>query len=252
MMSRGRRLAIFLPVIVTVLLAGVLGAFVVIENQRASDEVATADAIGEEFESDVATFRSEVTAALKAAPGDDPGTLRTALEAAITDPPALRDAPGGGAEQSATYVAAQETERTLLQPYRRLSRELRRADVASRYIAVARDALRLRASDYVGGTLLADSADVRSRLIPAFVAARDKLAAVRVPTGQEKLAVTVRGAIQHVIDEATALANAIDANRSYTFTYREQFQAAIDAVEDYATTVDGDVTEALNAVTSLG
>ena len=89
---------------------------------------------------------------------------------------------------------------------------------------------------------------MRSRLIPAFVKARDDFARVRVPEGQDELAATVLGAVQHVIDQATLLADSIEANRSFTFSYGEQYQAAIDAVDDYATVVAGDLAEAVNAV----
>nr|MCW2728300.1 hypothetical protein [Aeromicrobium sp.] len=248
MTSRGRRLAIFLPVVVTVVLAAVVGALIVVQDQRQSEQVAEADAVAEAFLSDVGTSRVDVLSRLQAARGEDPAALRRVLEAAIAEPPRLETAPAHGAEQSQAYAAAVQTENTFLEPYQSLSRQLRRADVAQTFIAAAREALKLRASDYVESTLVDDSSAVRSRLIPAFVAARDELAKVRVPKGQEKLAATVRGAVQHVIDQATVLADSIDANRAFSFTYAQEFQVAIDAVDDYATTVDGDLTEALNAL----
>ena len=91
---------------------------------------------------------------------------------------------------------------------------------------------------------------MRTRLLPAFVEARDTFAAVRVPTGQQQLAATVRDALQYVVDRATALADSIDAGRSYSFSYTQEFTAAMAAVDDYATTVEGDLAEAVNAVTA--
>jgi hypothetical protein len=244
--DRGRRLAVFLPVLVTVLLAAVIGALIVVQNQRQSDQVTAADGVAEAFLSDVGTFRGEVARAMRGARTADPEALRRALKKALADPPQLGDASPYGTEQSASYVAAQDTEQTFLQPYRRLDRELRKADVSLTFIEAARAALELRATDFVGSGPLDDSGPVRSRLIPAFVAARDRLAMVQVPDGQGRLAATVRDAVQYVIDQATTLADSIEANRSFSFTYSQQFKAAADAVNDYATIVHGDVTEAIN------
>lgn len=242
----------FLPVIVTVLIAAVVGALVVVQNQRQDDQVGQADAVAEAFLSDVGMFQGDVAREVQVARSAAPPDLRRVLETAIADPPELGDAPAYGIEQSEAYAAATQTEQTFLAPYEGLRRELRRADVALTFVAAARDALALRASDYVGAGLLDDSAPLRTRLIPAFVAARDTFVAVRVPTGQDELAATVRGALQYVIDGASTLAARIDADQSYTFTYTEQFQAAIDAVDGYATTVEGDLAEAVNAVTGTG
>ena len=247
-MARERRWAIFLPVIVTVLLAGVVGALIVVQSQQQADRVAEADAVGEAFLSDVGMFEGDVARELSAAQDADAAALRGVLDAAIADPPTLGDVPAEAAEESAAYAMAVQTEQTFLEPYTRLSRELRRAEVAATFVAAAREVLSLRASDYVGFGLLEDSTAVRSRLIPAFVAARDTFAAVRVPREQDDLAAMVRDAAQYVIDQATNLADAIDGNRSFSFTYADEFQAAADAVDDYATTVKGDLTEAVNAV----
>lgn len=248
MSDRGRRLAIFLPVVVTVLLAAVVGALIIVQDQRQSDQVAEADRIAEAYLSDVGMFRGDVAREIRGARTADPGALRRILKKAVADPPLLGDAPGYGTEQSASYAAARDTQQTLLDPYRRLDRALRTADVAMAFVEVARGALELRATDFVGSGLLDDSGPVRTRLIPAFVAARDRLAAVRVPPGQERLAATVHDAVQYVIDQATMLADSIEGNRGFSFTYSRQFQAAADAVDDYATTVQGDLAEAINAL----
>jgi len=73
-----------------------------------------------------------------------------------------------------------------------------------------------------------------------------------VPKGQKKLAATIHDAAQYVINQATTLANKIDARQSFSFSYADQFQAAADALNDYATTVEGDVTEAVNTVIEAG
>jgi flagellar basal body-associated protein FliL len=250
--DRGRPVVIFLPVFVTVLLAAVIGALIVVQSQRQTDQVTAADETAEVFLADVGAFEAEIARQLRGVRTAEPDALRRVLRAAVADPPRLGEASAFGAEQSAPYVAARETEQTLLQPYRRLDRDLRRADVALDFIAAARDALALRATDYVGSGVLVDSGAIRTRLVPAFTAARDELASVRVPKGQERLAATVVAALQHVIDQATRLAVSIETNQAYSFTYADQFRAAATAVDDYAATVDGDLAEALNVVLEGG
>lgn len=237
-----------LPVLVTVLVAAVVGGLVVVEDQRQAERVSQADDAAEAFWSDVGQFRGDVARRLRSTRTGSPAELRRVLRDATDDPPRLAGAPADGVEQSSAYAAASRTAETFMRPYDRLDRALRRADVAVRFVEVARRALSLRATDYVGFGVLDDSSAVRSRLIPAFVEARDELAAVRVPAGQEALAATGRGAVQHVVDEATRLATRIESGRSYSFSYAERFDEATAAVEDFATSVEGDVTEAVNAV----
>lgn len=241
----------FLPVIVTLLSAAAVGAAIVVQDHRQTARLARADEVAEAFLSDVGMFRGDVAREIERARAKDPAELRRVLASSIADPPVLGEAPGG-AERSEAYASATETARTFLAPYRRLDRRLRRADVALTFVAEARAALEVRATDYVGFGPIGDSAVVRSRLVPAFVEARDDFADVRVPRGREELAATVRDALQYVIDRAGALADSIDAGRSYSFPYTREFTAARDAVDDYATTVEGDLTEAVDAVTSTG
>jgi hypothetical protein len=246
--SRPVRLVMFLPVIVTLLTAAAVGAAIVVQDHRETTRTARADEVAEAFLSDVGMFQGDVARAIARAPAAEPAELRRALESATADPPELGEAPAG-AEQSTAYASAVETSRTYLRPYRRLDRQLRRADVALSFVAAAREALGVRATDYVGFGPIGDSGAVRSRLVPAFVEARDEFTQVRVPHGQEPLAATVRDALQYVIDEAGLLAASIEAGRAYSFSYTQQFTAARAAVDDYATTVEGDVAEAVNAVT---
>lgn len=240
---------IFWPVVVTVVIGAVVGALVLVQAQRQSDEVAAADKAANAYLVEVESFRSEVAREVSGAREADPGKLRRVVDKAIADPPRLVDAPAYGEERSAAYAEAREAQRTVLRPYRRLSRELRRADVALDFIAAARGALRLRVTDLIGATTVTSSAPVRTRVIPAFVEARDRFARVRVPPGQDALAAQVRAALQYVIDQATTLASRIEGSQGYSFSYSAQFQAAAEAVEGYATTVKGDVAEAINAVT---
>ena len=241
----------FLPVIVTLLTAAAVGAAIVVQDHKQTSRLARADEVAEAFLSDVGMFRGDVALRIARVREKDPAELRRVLESAIAHPPELGEPPDE-AERSDAYASATETARTFLAPYRRLDRQLRRADVALTFVAEAREALEVRATDYVGFGPISDSAVVRSRLVPALVEARDDFADVRVPSGREALAAMVRDALQYVIDRAGALADSIDARRSYSFSYTQQFTAARAAIDDYATTVEGDLTEAVNAVTSTG
>ncbi|MGJ9422833.1 hypothetical protein [Aeromicrobium sp. CF3.5] len=251
--ARPRRALLFLPVAVTVLLAVAVGGFVVVQSQEQADQIESADAAGADYLSAVATFQKQVATAVEEADQDDPAAIASALENAVQNPPALPDLDeeSTGVESSSTYTEAVRVEETLLQPYIELGEELDRAEVSFTYIAAAREVLDLRVEDFVEGTLLSSSGSLRTGLIPRFVQARDELAQVPVPEDGQDVADTVTGAVQHVIDEATALANSIDANQNYTFTYADQYQAGITALENYATAVEGDLTESLIAISDL-
>lgn len=246
-----RRVLILAPIAVTVLIAALVGTFVVVQAERQSNQVEQADAVAADYLSAVASFRSGVLTAVKESDQKSPAAIRKALLTAIDEPPALADAETFGEQGSTTYTRAEQMEAGLLEPYESLSRQLKEANVALTYIKAARRVLAMRITDYVSSTTLSSSGELRSSLIPAFVTARDRLATVTVPKGQQELAATVTGAVQYVIDQSTTLADSIDARRTYSFTYSAQFEKAITAVEDYATEITGDLTESLNSLSDL-
>lgn len=234
----------------TVLVGVVVGGLLVAQNVARAERIEEADDVAADYLSEVSTFRADIATALREA-GDDPGALRAALRKSSAEPPTLAEADPAGIEESTTYARALQVQGSLLDPYRELAQDLKAADEGLTWVAAAREVLSLRASDYVEGYLLTDSGQVRSSLIPAFVRARDRLAAVPVPEGQDRLAATVSTAVQTVIDRATQLAASIEQGSSYTFSYSDVYQAATTALNDYATQVDGDLTEALNATADL-
>lgn len=250
---RDRRLlaVILAPVAITVLIAAVVGGFIVVQSQQQSQQLEQADAVAADFLSEVATFRSGVVTAVKKAKQSSPAAIRKALLTSIDEPPVLADAEVFGMENSATYAEAEQIEADLLAPYESLSQQLKEASAALTYIKAARDVLDLRIADYVSSTTLSSSVELRSSLIPAFVSAREKLSGVTVPKGQKDLDSTVTGAVQYVIDQSTVLADNIDSRRNYSFTYSAQFEEAITAVEDYATKINGDLTESINRLEDL-
>ena len=245
-----RRVVVALPVTLTVVIAVVIGALFMVQNQRQSSQVDEAEAVAQDYLARVETFRSSVIAKVEAADASDPGAVSKAIDRATAEPPRLADAPAYGREHSASYAEALQTQATVLRPFKRLSGTLREADTALEFIVAARHVLELRATDYVGYGFITTSARVRSVLIPAFVRARDEFDRVRVPKGQEKLARQVHDAAQYVINQASVLADRIETRQAFSFSYREEFQAAADAVSDYATQVKGDVAEAIAEVTA--
>lgn len=245
-----RRVVVALPVILTIVIAIVIGALVLVQHQRQSDQVDQAESVAQDYLAEVEHFRSSVIAKVEAADASDPAAVAEAIDRAIAKPPHLADAPDYGREHSVSYADALQTEPTVLRPFKRLSATMREADVALDFIVAARHVLELRATDYVGYGFITTSARVRTELIPAFVSARDEFDRVRVPKGQQKLAHEVHEAAQYVIDQASLLAERIDTRQNFSFSYREKFQVVADAVSDYATQVKGDVTEAITEVTA--
>lgn len=245
-----RRVATALPVILTIVIAVVIGALVLVQNQRQTDQVDEAEVVAQDYLARVQRFRSSVIARIEAADASDPEAVSEAIDRAIAEPPRLGDAPKYGREHSPSYAEAVQTKASVVRPFKRLSVTMREADVALEFIAAARRVLELRATDYVGYGFLTTSARVRSELIPAFIRAHDAFDRARVPKGQEKLAQQVHDAAQYVVDQASLLADRIEARQTFSFSYREEFQAVADAVNDYATKVKGDVVEAIADVTA--
>lgn len=247
-----RRTVMVLPVLVTLLVGAAVGGLVIVQNQQQSKQVAEAEAIGRDYLSAAAKFRSGVATSIKAVDSTKLNEIRKALDKSIASPPKLPATSSYGRQNSSTYREAIDEQSTLLGPYKRLRSQLKEAKVAETFIAAARKVLELRATDFVGTSVITSSGPVRSRLIPAFTVARDTFDAVPVPKGQTKLAATVHDAVQYVINQASTLADRIDARSNFSFSYAEKFQAAADELNDYATTVEGDVTEAVNTVIETG
>lgn len=245
-----RRVVIALPVILTVVIAVVIGALVVVQDHRQSQQVDEAEAVAQDYLAKVEKFRSSVISKVDAADATDPGALGKVIDRAIARPPRLAGAPAYGREHSTSYTEALQTEATVLRPYKRLSATLREADAALEFIVAARKVLELKATDYVGYGFITTSSRVRAELIPAFVRARDEFDRVPVPKGHEELARKVHDAAQYVVDQASVLAERIETRQNFSFSYRDEFQEVADALSDYATQVKGDVAEAIADVTA--
>lgn len=250
MNGRARRAFIVLPVVVTLIIALSVGVLAVLQNQRRADQVAKAEAVGQDYFSNVASFRLRTTRKIHAVASADAAKLERVVKAAVATPPRLPAVSGYGRTHSRTYRRAEQAASSLLTPYRHLRATLARAETSEIFIAAARKVVALRATDYVGFGPISSSARVRGSLIPEFSKARDAFVAVKVPAGQERLAATVHRAAQYVIDQASVLAARIDARQSFEFSYDKEFQAATEALDDYATKVQGDVEEAIQIATN--
>lgn len=251
--GRARRAFIVLPVLITLVVAVLVGVLAVLQNQHQTDQEANAESVGQDYLSHVATYRLSTARKIRAVDAedaDDVVKLERIVEAAIARPPKLPNVSGYGRKHSAAYRQAAHTASSLLTSYRHLDAILVRSETSEAFIAAARKVLGLRATDYVGFGLIDDSSKVRTSLIPAFSRARDAFADVKVPAGEAKLAATVRDAVQYVIDESSVLADRIDNERNFSFRYDQKFQAASDAVDDYATEVQGDLEEAIQQATN--
>ncbi len=64
---------IALPVILTVVIAVVIGALVVVQDQRQSAQVDEAETVAQDYLAEVEKFRSSVIAKVEAADAADPG-----------------------------------------------------------------------------------------------------------------------------------------------------------------------------------
>jgi hypothetical protein len=100
----------------------------------------------------------------------------------------------------------------------------------------------------LGSGLVFDSEPLRTRVLPELNRALAEFRAVEVPKGAQDVAVKVDGALTYVINQVSRMADRADAGSSYEFSYDTQFNAARQAVQDYATEIDGDVAEALDRI----
>ncbi len=247
-MSGGaRRAAYVLPTIITIAVIALAGTALLQQRQERSDRVAEAEKIGAAYFSDVASFEAEVQSDLARVRSGDPADLKKVVDESLKHPPELGPAPEG-AEGSKTYRAAVKAERTALDPFTSLSAKLGRAAKAEDFVKAAVKALERGPTVLLGSGLVFDSEPLRNRVLPALNRALAEFRAVEVPEGAQDVAVKVDGALTYVINQVSTMADRADEGSSYEFSYDTQFNAARQAVQDYATEVDGDVAEALDRI----
>jgi hypothetical protein len=242
-----RKAAYVLPTIITIAVIALAGTALLQQRQERSDRLAEAERIGAAYFSDLATFEAEVLRDLARVRSGDPTDLKKVVDEHLEHPPELGSAPEG-ADASKTYRAALEAEPTAMKPYRSLSTRLGRAAQAEDFVKTASRALDNGPIVLLGSGLVFDSAPLRNRVLPRLERSLAEFRAVEVPKGAQDVAVKVDGALTYVIDQVNRMADRADAGSSYEFSYDTQFDAARQAVQDYATEVDGDVAEALDRI----
>jgi hypothetical protein len=242
-----RKAAYVLPTIITIAVIALAGTALLQQRQERSDRMAEAEKIGAEFFSDVATFEAEVHNDLARVHSGDPADLKRVVDENLEHPPELGLAPEG-AESSKTYRAAVKAESTVLKPYESLSAKLGLAAEAQEFVKAASEALDKGPIVLLGSGLVFDSGPLRNRVLPALNRSLAEFRAVKVPEGAQDVAVKVDAALTYVIDQVSRMADRADAGSSYEFSYDTQFDAARQAVRDYATEIDGDVAEALDRI----
>lgn len=248
-MSGGARKAAFiLPTIITIAVIALAGTALLQQRQERSERLAEAEKVGSTYFSDVATFEAEVNRELAEVRSGDPADLKKVVDENLKQPPVLGPAPEG-AESSKTYRAAAEAEATALDPYKSLSVKLGRAAQAEDFVKAADEVLDNGPIVLLGAGLVFDSGPLRNRVLPELNSSLAEFRAVTVPKGAEDVAVKVDGAVVYVINHVETMADRADEGSSYEFSYDTQYDAARQAVQDYATKIDGDVAEALDRIT---
>jgi hypothetical protein len=245
--GRARKAAFILPTIITIAVIALIGTALLEHRQQRSDRIAEAEKIGSTYFSDVATFEAAVQNELSQVQSGDPADLKKVVDAKMKEAPVLGPAPAG-AEDSKTYRAAVKAEPTVLDPYRSLSDKLGRAVEAEDFIKAADDVLDNGPIVLLGYGTVFDSGPLRERVIPKLNRTLADFRSVKVPKGAHDVAVTVDGALAYVIDQVDKMADHADDGTSYEFSYNTQYNAARQAVRDYATEIDGDVAEALDRI----
>ena len=136
----------------------------------------------------------------------------------------------------------------MLDPYESLSDKLGRAADAEDFVKAADDVLDHGPIVLLGYGTVFDSGPLRERVIPKLNRTLAEFRAVKVPKGAQDVAVKVDGALTYVIEQVGKMASHADDGTSYEFSYNTQYNAARQAVRDYATEIDGDVAEALDRI----
>lgn len=247
-MSGGvRKALVILPTIITIAVIAVAGTAIITQRQERSDQVAQAERVGSEYFSEVASFQADVQKELAGVKGGDPADLKEALDEKLDQPPVLGPAPDG-AESSKTYREAVKASATILDPYTSLSDKLGRAADAQSFVKAADEALGVSRDALLRFPLVFDSGPLRNQVLPSLNRALTEFRAAKVPRAAADVAVEIDRALQYLVGQVSAMADRADAGGSYEFSFGTQYDAARQAVRDYASKINGDVAEALDKI----
>lgn len=236
-----------LPTIITIAVLAVAGTAILQQRQERSDRLAEAEKVGATYFSDVATFEADVEYELRKIKSGRPADAKKVVDELLEQPPVLGPAPEGG-ESSTTYREAVKASAAFLDPYRSLSAKLGRAAKAEVFVKTADDALGIGRDALLRYPLVFESDPLRTQVIPELNRALAEFRAAEVPKGAADVATAVDGALRYLIDQVSVMADKADAGDSYVFGFGTQYDAARQAVRNFATKVDGDVAEALDRI----
>lgn len=235
-----------LPSLILLAVVAAAGTVLLTERQDRSDQLKEAERVGATYFSDVADFQLKIRRVMTDGKKRKPVDLKRFVDAALKDPPRLGPPPEG-ASRSRTYREALKASKTVLDPYRRLSKALGRSIAAEPFVKAA-DAALHKDPAALAGFLVFESAPLRTEVIPELVRARDAFRSTKVPKGAEAVAVKVDGAITFAIGQVGVMADRAEDGKSYEFDYGDEYDAALQAVKNYAIKVDADLAEAVDRV----
>jgi hypothetical protein len=237
---------VVLPSLILLGVVAVAGTAMIKARQDSSDQLRRAEKVGAAYFSDVADFELRVRRVLTDGKKREPADLKRFIDAALKDPPRLGPPPEG-ASRSRTYREALKASKTVLDPYRRLSKALGRSIAAEPFVKAA-DAALHRDPASLAGFLVFESEPLRAEVIPELVRTRDAFRSTKVPKGAEDVAVKVDGALTFAIGQVGVMADRAEDGKSYEFDYGDEYETALQAVKNYAIEVDADLAEAVDRV----
>lgn len=248
MSTRAKVILISAISLVLVATIAVVATFLIIKKQQ-DDAMKEADAAAAAYAADVAEFRELAGDELTETGSDSPTQTLEAARDLEDELPTLGDAPDYGRENSADYAAAEKTRTQLKKDLVTLINTLERTVDVAAFVSAGRTALDLQAPpDLLGPGPFANGQPVRDTAIPGIQALKDDFLAVEAPKGLEDAESAVTAALDHVLTELDAMAASLDNGVSYSFLFGEQYNDALDLLQDAEDDARAPLDEAIDAL----
>ncbi|MFT4298051.1 MAG: hypothetical protein QM597_00190 [Aeromicrobium sp.] len=232
-MSKRAKIVLFtlIGLVVVALIAGGATYFVIEQNHK--KDIEKADTTAAAYLDDLADFRKDTAEDLLEEVEDDTEKALDLIDEARDDIPSLGDAPAYGREHSEDYAKAQAAEKQVGDDLDTLQDLVEESSGSGPFLVAAMAALdRDKPSELLGAGPFSNGQPIRDSTIPGMQAVKDEFEAVEVPEGFEEAAQLTSDALQYVIDQLGTMATSLDGGQSYSFEYTEQYDAAINAVDD--------------------
>lgn len=247
MSRRGRTAWLVLPTVATVVLGLVVGTSVLRDRQERSEAIAHAERVGADYFAEVTDFRRRVESTISTVDRGDPVAVRQVLDEVLVEVPRLPKVGARGRSGSSTYRRAVATRAEVMRPYQRLRGVLDAAAVGEPFVAAARRVLDFNPTARLGA--LDSAAEVRG-VLPELDGAVSSFRELEVPRGGRRARGQVSRAGRYMAGNLRVLATRIDQGQGYSFSWGEQYARADRAVSDFVTRTNGDVIEALDAIST--